>query len=163
MSLVFDFAAIGRSVNKSREGDVRDLFSHIAAADVVPCGSRHVCDPPVTTTDEDYLIYIPGSYIGVDSFLRAHGYVNESEMVSLAPADPNVAAPRGSGAVKANGTPGTEFSSWRDDTVNLIVTQDRGFFNKFKLATQVTKKLNVLHKEDRIRLYTAIVYGEYKE
>jgi len=51
------------------------------------------------------------------------------------------------------------FSSYVKKEVNLIVTEDPKFFDKFMAATSVAKRLNLLSKEDRIALFQAVLYG----
>lgn len=43
--------------------------------------------------------------------------------------------------------------------VNLIVTQDNKFYDRFMAATSVAKRLNLLDKADRIALFQAVLYG----
>ena len=46
------------------------------------------------------------------------------------------------------------------DMINLIITNDKSFMDKFVLATEVSKRLNLKRKEDRITVHKAILYGE---
>lgn len=57
--------------------------------------------------------------------------------------------------------PGTKsrFQSFRCDDVNLIVTVDSEFYNRFVAATSVAMRLNLLEKSDRIALFQAVLYG----
>lgn len=44
-------------------------------------------------------------------------------------------------------------------TVNLIVTAEPGFYRLFNLATEVARKLALVHRPDRVTLFQAILYG----
>lgn len=120
---------------------------------VVACGSWVVCDPPVTDTDKDFLVHVHD----VKAFgkeLRELGYTEETD------SDP--ASPSGSRPTLGDGNPDHRFSSWRLRKLNLIVTESKAFAKKHECATNVCRKLNLLKKEDRIMVYKAILYGEFK-
>jgi len=51
------------------------------------------------------------------------------------------------------------FSSYEKGNINLIVTEDYGFYNKFIAATSVAKRLNLLEKDDRVALFQAVLYA----
>lgn len=118
--------------------DWRNLF-----LDVDPVGSRVTCDPAPTATDTDYLC-LCSWWRGVPhKKLIAMGFQTESEHYVDEDSGP------------------TRFFSYRrgTDNVNLIVTSDLDFCDKFMLATGLAKRLNVLDKDDRRALFQAIVYG----
>lgn len=107
------------------------------------CGSRVTCDPPPTDTDLDILI-LTLDMLTLDRFLIDNDWtlggsriVDEVNKIS----------------------PDDRFSSYTKNEVNLIVTTSFVFMNKFKLATEVSKALNLMRKDDRIVLFQAIVYG----
>ena len=108
-----------------------------------PVGSRVTCVPAPTDTDADYLLLVEDH----SSFRIAIGEfyftMDGSEVVdSLTPLD---SADR--------------FSSYSLGYINLIVTSDVVFFDKFMAATSVAKWLNLLDKQDRIVLFQAVLYG----
>lgn len=108
-----------------------------------PVGSRVTCVPAPTDTDADYLLLVEDH----SSFRIAIGEfyftMDGSEVVdSLTPLD---SADR--------------FSSYSLGYINLIVTSDVVFFDKFMAATSVAKRLNLLDKQDRIVLFQAVLYG----
>ena len=43
--------------------------------------------------------------------------------------------------------------------VNLIVTRNDTFFNRFMAASSVAKRLNLLDKADRVAVFQAVLYG----
>lgn len=103
-----------------------------------PTGSRHILTPPVTDTDEDYLIYSGPYQLGV--FLERAGFDDEAET-----------------APGAYDTSNNKFTSWRRGDLNLIVTNDREFASLYQVATQICAKFNVQDKADRIAIFEAIV------
>lgn len=105
---------------------------------VIATGSRHMCSPPVMDTDEDYLIYT------VDHFMLTEFIISQG--------------------FKAEGGDSYEiddegFQSFRRDSVNILVTSDINFYEKFRNATVLCQKLNLLNKVDRISLFQFILYG----
>lgn len=123
---------------------MKDWFSWFTENDakITQVGSRVTCDPPVMDTDEDWLIYVPeqglanwltdAAKLGFDLDDRCKHYRVEDN----------------------------DFNSWRGpNNLNLIVTASLQFYNKFNLASNVAKELNLLKKEDRITLFQANLYG----
>jgi hypothetical protein len=115
----------------------------LAMGEFFPCGSRVTCNPPPVDTDEDWLVHTEnalafrevaldvGFNIGGSLFLDAQCPLNADD----------------------------RFSSYMRGDENLIVTQDRHFFDKFKAASSVAKRLNLLDKADRIALFQAVLYA----
>jgi len=100
-------------------------------------GSREICNPPSLDTDDDYLVFASGDYFAIlPRLLELSGWDR--------------------GGIEYNRIP--EFWSWRKGPVNLIVTGNSGFYDKFVLATRVAKEMNLLMKVDRIHLFEAILY-----
>ena len=111
------------------------------AAGFLPCGSRITCNPPPIDTDEDYLV------------LLDHGVRDEV----IAP-DADGWKIGGSVWLAAHGE--SAFRSYVLGSVNLIVTNDPDFFDKFSAATLAAQRLNLLDKADRIALFRAVLYAE---
>lgn len=114
------------------------LWTHAAVlGDVLgawPVGSRVTCNPPPRDTDEDVLCHVES----VQDFVREasrQGFRSTS---------------------KCSGQP--HFISLRKGDVNLIVSSDKDFVDKFLLATHVCKTLNVMSKQHRIVVFQAILY-----
>lgn len=101
-------------------------------------GSSIICNPPVLDTDLDYCILTPDLNI-FDDIIRKIGFItlDNENYLELG-----------------------EFVSYRYAKYNLIVTDSRDFFFRFKNATDVAKALNLLKKEDRITLFKYILYDE---
>jgi hypothetical protein len=55
-----------------------------------------------------------------------------------------------------------EFISFRKGTENYIVTENPDFYADYVKATEGAKALNLLNKEDRIKLFQAIMAGYEK-
>ena len=107
-------------------------------------GSRVTCDPPPTDTDQDYLVY--DRFFNQVNKLSSLGFVRDGD-------EAYDRLERGP----------SQFKSFRKGNINVIVTNNKEFFDKFILATRVAKKLNLTNKEDRITLFTAIKHGECDE
>lgn len=99
-----------------------------------PTGSRVICDPPPEDTDYDVPVLEGANPLRLDS-----GWVREGD--------------------DGYGYGATNFTSYRRGKVNLLVTWDAEFFDRFKAATHVAKRLNLLRKSDRIALFQAVLYG----
>jgi hypothetical protein len=96
------------------------------------------CDPPPTDTDADYLVFV--------KTLHKYGVL---EILSLDADEENSGyAPTG------------ERRSYRFGEINIILTFDPVFYNKFMASTALAKRFNLLDKQDRIDLFRAI-RGEY--
>lgn len=110
--------------------------------DYAPTGSNYICTPPVKDTDIDYVVYTGDLEWTLDK-LTSIGWVqgdtkNYSELVD-------------------------DFVSMRFDVINLIVTGDFSFYDKWVKATAVAKKLNLLKKQDRIILFDFVLYDTLPE
>jgi hypothetical protein len=116
-------------------------------------GSRVISPNPSATSDRDYIVLV-GSRPDCEKILRQRGFV------------------RG-GYTSSDGTLTTShFSAWRkfretdpndkSDTLNVVVTADKKFYDAYVLATSVSVDLGeiLVAKNDRIRIFEAIVYGK---
>lgn len=101
-----------------------------------PTGSNYICDPPVTDTDIDSVYLVKNGY---EQALSSEGFqysMTDEEYESQG-----------------------IFLSWRKGNENYIVTTDENFYNKFVLATEVAKALNLRNKASRVSLFQAVLYG----
>lgn len=104
-------------------------------------GSSVICNPPVTDTDIDYVIYT-NEEIKLDTFLKSKGYTKscaEEEEYDLE---------------------NEGFSCYRLNNINLIITTNRKWYLKWVLATKVARKLNLKVKADRVMLFKSFLYDE---
>lgn len=105
-----------------------------------PTGSRFICDPAPTDTDEDYICFQPRYEDKIDDF-HAAGFSSEGH--------PEFYTENNRG----------NFRSLRRGDLNLIVTDDHDFYELFRSATALAKRLNLRDKSDRIALFQLALYG----
>lgn len=113
-------------------------------AAVTLVGSRVTCNPPPVDTDQDVLVLIAPEQGHLFGELLSSGFDIDGSAVR----DP-------SDHLAGDGT----FQSFSKGDLNLIITQDPLFAQRFLAATSVAKKLNLLDKADRIDLFQAVLYG----
>jgi hypothetical protein len=110
---------------------------------IEPCGSRVTCSPPPMDTDADYLVLCPSEPERVTAVINAmHGFCLEWE-----------------GGEHYQAMIASDFMSWRRGEINLIVTSNDRFAAKHRVATGLCKRLNLMHKPDRIALFQGVLYG----
>lgn len=104
-----------------------------------PTGSRVICNPPPTDTDEDWMVLLKPN-ISLKFFQQQMEFEGfDSSNMETYDVDESL------------------FLSLRKEEENLIVTNNEEFYNNMMLATAVAKNLNLLEKKDRITLFNAIV------
>lgn len=101
-------------------------------------GSNYTCNPPVLDTDIDYIVLV-SDYGKVASFLLESGFVSCTELEY----------------------DGNMFYAFRKGQLNLIITWQGVFYERFCAATMLAKYRNLLDKDDRVDLFNTILYGEY--
>ena len=106
-----------------------------------PTGSFYICNPQVLNTDKDYIVLVKDLNTSQPK-LQELGYVP-----SVSDSDEYDLETEGG------------FMCYRKDDINLIVTEDEKFFDKFWEATCVAKQLNLKEKHDRIYLFKYVLYG----
>jgi hypothetical protein len=99
-------------------------------------GSRETCNPPPTDTDLDILI-LTNDFPVLRISLDICGFVPDLGYEKL----------------------DKRFESFRREEVNLIVTESRGFFERFCEAARICKELNVKSKEHRILIHNLFLKG----
>lgn len=98
-----------------------------------PTGSRYICNPPPMDTDNDTVFLVNGYYDWRQMLLN-DGWED----------------------CGASYETGGEFQAFRKGEENWIVTEDEEFFTSYVKATEGAKALNLLNKEDRIKLFVAV-------
>lgn len=106
-------------------------------------GSRETCNPAPVDTDEDWLILVKGGCADIADKLHRAGFKEEG--------DPDF----------YEGLEEGGFISWRLGDLNIIVTHNFEFYNKFLTATALAKHFNLLKKQDRIMLFQGVLYGRH--
>lgn len=117
--------------------------THLAAW---PTGSRYICNPPVTNTDDDYVLFVEDIKAAYLELLDTNWTIGGANNASYAVEDID-----------------NWFSAKKHingEVVNYIVVSDQDQFSKWVTATELAKKLNLLKKEDRIALFEVVVKGE---
>lgn len=110
-------------------------------------GSRVTCQPPPLTTDQDVLMLVaPGNLAEAVQHLKRNGYTLEGSL----PAD--TSNPIGHLEL---------FASLRKGDMNFIVTEDQTFYKRFSTATELARHMNLMAKEERVRLFQAVLYGNW--
>jgi hypothetical protein len=113
------------------EAKQKPKFTYIQKASV---GSRYICSPPPTDTDEDTLFWVK-KIEECQKALEAEGWKKD-----------------GGETYKFQG----EFISMRKDDQNYILSDNAVFFDAFVVATRICKKLNILDKPTRIWIHEQI-------
>lgn len=124
--------------------DVTKYFERMEAT-----GSRVICNPPPTDTDQDFLCLVDWDRLeDADQLLCSNGFeVGGSEI--LPPAEI---------ALEEYGT----FFSYKKGDINYILTCSEEFFDKMMEATRQAKALNLMDKQARIDLFQRVVYNNFK-
>lgn len=107
-------------------------------------GSRVMCNPAPTDTDDDYdyVFLMPSN----DALQTLNSELSKDWTLG------------GSKAIHNQGN--NIFYSWKKNELNVIVTANYEWFNKMYCATKVCAVLNEPSKERRVMIFKAIVYGE---
>lgn len=100
-------------------------------------GSRYICNPAPTDTDEDWIaLDLTGK---LQKSLCAAGFAQNTDQTLY------------------DGMP--DFWSYRLGEFNVVVTDNMVFYDRFVAATELAKLRNLLIKADRISLFQSIIYG----
>lgn len=99
-----------------------------------PTGSRYICNPAPTDTDNDTVFLVNGFYDWVNT-LRNEGWED---------CGPDY---------EETG----RFRAFRKGEENFICTEEEDFYLSYVKATEGAKALNLLNKEDRIKLFHTVL------
>jgi len=99
-----------------------------------PTGSAYTCDPPVTDTDEDWIVWAEET-AEVSEALEADGWVTGQDAEEY------------------------DHVSFRKGRVNIILMHDMDFYYNWSKSTRICKQLNLLKKEDR-KFVHRVICGE---
>jgi hypothetical protein len=100
-------------------------------------GSRYCCEPPVTDTDADIMLYVLDMWRFVKEYMRSSDFVL-------------------CGNVDEQYDDSDLMVAFRYKEFNILITDDSAYFHKWLVATDVAKKLNVQSKADRKYLFDRI-------
>lgn len=110
---------------------------------ITPTGSRVICNPAPTDTDQDFVVLLkPADELEVVEDFQNAEYDQDGDETY------DILYELGSGG----------WASFRKGDLNYIVTFDEGFYNRFVMATDIAKDLNLLNKPDRVTLFKYILY-----
>jgi hypothetical protein len=101
-------------------------------------GSRVVCNPAPTDTDDDWLCLVENESL-FNKELQDTGWSPCAQYGTLSK---------------------NQFMAWRKGHLNIIATKREKFFDDFCLATEVCKSLNLLNKDDRIKVFKVVCPNE---
>ena len=118
---------------------MKDTFNYIQIPEelyqeVGLTGSSYICNPPITDTDIDFVIYSQ-DWDKLHDWCEKNAFKTNFEDYEL-----------------------EEFRSYKRGIINLIVTNDATFYRRFVKATEVAKKLNLLDKQQRVDLFDFVMY-----
>lgn len=99
-------------------------------------GSRYICDPAPSDTDEDYIALV--SLNRIPQFINAGFDLNtDTELYDDCP----------------------DFYAFRAGEFNIIIVAEPEMYRRWVDATEQAKALNLLAKPDRIALFQKVLYG----
>lgn len=124
--------------------NIQDLLRYANRHELV--GSRITCNPPPVDTDQDVLVFVDSE--------NADYFVSRMKNAGF-----DVELGEGYAEDALNSGEEDRFQSYRLGDVNLIVTVDERFYTRFSAATAMAKRANLMHKEERIALFQAVLYG----
>lgn len=102
--------------------------------DMEPTGSRVIMNPPPEGRDEDWVVLV-SDLVAAITYLQGRGFTLD-----------------GNPSMYAN----EEFRSTRKGDLNLIIVEQREVYDRYVLATEVAKKLNLQNRADRVALFQTI-------
>ena len=109
--------------------------------DSFPTGSNYICNPPVDNTDIDYMVLLPKDN---KTLVQLNLYGKQWEHCGENYGEDD----------KSN------FMAFRKGKYNLILTDNPLYFQLFRDATTLAKKLNLLEKQQRVALFKYVIEGE---
>lgn len=124
--------------------DLAVALVSIGDVDVWHTGSRAICNPPPTDTDDDWLVLVK-----TDERQEAH-----DAMEALGFEEGSNDTEDYDNRLRRN------FTSYRKESLNIILTFKEEFYTRFKAATEFCKVLNVQLKPERVAIFRYFLYGE---
>jgi hypothetical protein len=129
------------------------LDVRVASVDVMLGGSSVMCNPPVLDTDVDIVCLVREQDYNPEVF-KALGF-------DLTPFTKEGYESRVDSKIDFTGKPKQylNFFTMRRGVENIIVTCCETYFERMRIAIQLSTQLNLLAKEDRRSLFEVIKYG----
>lgn len=111
---------------------------------ILATGSRVICDPAPTDTDEDWVVCVH-NYKTFQSFLVRQGWSSDDSYGEFEEDDYSISE--------------EGFGSFKKGHLNIILVTNVSTFNRWATATVLATHFNLLDKGSRRRLFSAILYG----
>lgn len=102
-----------------------------------PTGSSFTCDPPVSTTDKDVLLFVTMDAADLRNHFYADGWDVHEDYHNTDSATE------------------IKFLTARRGLINVIAYTDRIGYERFAAATRICKEFNFMDKKDRVRAHIA--------
>jgi hypothetical protein len=109
-------------------------------------GSSYTVDPPVEDTDVDVLVLVKSLHLA-DELIEKHGY--EQCLTEEA------------AQYRVETGFGDSWTAVRKGKVNLIIVEDLTLYARYVAATELAKTMNIKDKEERIKLFKLVKWGEW--
>ena len=123
-------------------------------------GSNYTCDPPVEDTDRDFILLVKDKKACIALCKSSSDIVTFDSKISENEDTEQATDPLEFKAAEPKGYDAFDFTSVRVGKDNLILTDNKKFYDKFVVATELAKRFNLLDKSDRIALFTGVIKGE---
>lgn len=122
-------------------------------------GSRVICSPPPTNTDDDYMLLVDiGIVPKLEEELLKDGYKLGGSFKVRMESGPLKEYPSVEELTKEKGN---VFHSYKKDVLNVIITASPEYYVNFKKATSLAIELNLLYKDARVALFHAICTDDW--
>jgi hypothetical protein len=162
-------------IEKIRLEDIRPEVQYYKDhwIDILHTGSRVICDPPVMTTDDDWILLVSENrFEMLSDFLEQSGWrqggsidkeswKNQGKFRSYKKDFGKISPDLDYGDFGAAAI--LDDPKHYYEILNLILITDREFFEKSRNATWLAKKLNLKNKVDRILVFRAIREGLFTD
>lgn len=120
---------------------IAKIIKLLGAENVYLTGSRAICYPPPSTSDEDWVVFCPTEKqpefqrMILDAGFTISGATDEKDY--------------------------QENDRWIADGIDLIVCHTKEAFKRWQVATMVCRSLNLQKREDRCMVFHAIRHGNW--
>ena len=124
------------------------------AIECIHTGSRVICNPPPTNTDDDYMLLVDQDLVEkFEARLLEDGFTLGGSMKYTRQPKPLEAYPS---CEDIKSRTGNVFHSYKKGDLNLIVTCSPDYYKNFAKATMLARELNLIKKEQRISVFECI-------
>lgn len=121
--------------------------------DAAMVGSRNLCNPPVEDTDKDVILWVDLIKARLDPSLPK---LHPNQIIYAVLTESKVGFEHGGSKVPGNNE---TFASYKKGNINLIIVEKESMFRLFMSAATLSKRFNLLNKQDRVDLHNCIMHG----